>query len=404
MKKIKSFMLIILLTFFSLTITSMAAQPQLYTVTDAAYIFTDEEEAELTEKAEAVTEQFGIGVYIVTCEDYRDLSDGDVFTATQEIYHDYTMGEGEGSEGVMLLLSVNSRDYGIYYYGENCKEAFESYGYENVVNACLDDFIENDWYGGFEDYIEECSECFSEVLQLELENVVDEAKILSSDERAELQQKAEAVSKKYGVGVYIYTCEDYYDYNSEGPYEATYTIYHNNEMGEGEGRDGIILLLSMKNRKFGLFCYGKNCEYAFDKYGQLQLEKVFLDDFADNDWYGGFNDYVEECSIYLSKAADNDPVRRSPAVNIMIFVGLSLLAGLLPLQLMWKTMNPVAEKTTAKEFVSGKLNLTRNTDEFTHQTTTKRKIERSSGGGSSSSGGGSVSESGGGGSGRSGSF
>ena len=45
-------------------------------------------------------------------------------------------------------------------------------------------------------------------------------------------------------------------------------------MGEGPNRDGIMLLLSMDDRDWAMFCYGSHCEYAFNSYGQQKLEKV----------------------------------------------------------------------------------------------------------------------------------
>ena len=38
-------------------------------------------------------------------------------------------------------------------------------------------------------------------------------------------------------------------------------------------------------------------------YGQEKLEKVFFDNFGENDWYGGFEDYIKECSVYLKKSS-----------------------------------------------------------------------------------------------------
>ena len=126
----------------------------------------------------------------------------------------------------------------------------------------------------------------------QLNYVTDAAGLLREGERARLEKMAEAVSQKYRVGVYIVTVEDFRDYHADGVYKATYTIYHNYTMGEGPNRDGIMLLLSMDDRDWAMFCYGKRCEYAFNSYGQEKLEKVFLDDFRENDWYGGFEDYV----------------------------------------------------------------------------------------------------------------
>ena len=156
--------------------------------------------------------------------------------------------------------------------------------------------------------------------------VTDEAGLLSENENMMLEKMAETVSQKYGIGVYIVTVEDYRDFHSEGVYKATYTIYHEYTMGEGPNRDGIMLLLSMDDRDWAMFCYGSRCEYAFNSYGQQKLEKVFLDNFGENDWYGGFEDYVKECSVYLEKAASGKPVRASLFIPITIRIGINKLA------------------------------------------------------------------------------
>ena len=226
----------------------------------------------------------------------------------------------------------------------------------------------------------------------QLSYVTDAAGLLSENENMLLEKMAESVSKKYGVGVYIVTVEDYRDFHSEGVYKATYTIYHEYTMGEGPNRDGIMLLLSMDDRDWAMFCYGSRCEYAFNSYGQQKLEKVFLDNFGENDWYGGFEDYVKECSVYLEKASAGKPVRASLFYPLLIVIGLSLLAAAAVVAVIWQKMDTVSEKATANAYVSAGLRLTEQTDQFTHKTTSSRKIERSSSGGSSSQ-----SESGGGG-------
>ena len=233
----------------------------------------------------------------------------------------------------------------------------------------------------------------------QLSYVTDAAGLLSENENMLLEKMAESVSKKYGVGVYIVTVEDYRDFQSAGVYKAAYTIYHEYTMGEGPNRDGIMLLLSMDDRDWAMFCYGSRCEYAFNSYGQQKLEKVFLDNFGENDWYGGFEDYIKECSVYLEKAASGKPVRASLFIPILIVIGLSLLAAVVIVAVIWQKMENVSKKATANAYVSAGLQLTEQTDHFTHKTTSSRKIERSSSGGGSSH-----SESGGGGSGRSGKF
>ena len=233
--------------------------------------------------------------------------------------------------------------------------------------------------------------------EAQLYYVTDEVGLLTEDEDLQLESMAKSVSKRYGVGVYIVTVDDYQKYGTGDVFDVTYGIYHEYTMGEGENRDGIMLLLSMAERDWAMFCYGERCEYAFNEYGQEQLEDVFLDNFSEDDWYGGFEDYIEECSVYLQKAAEGRPVRESPAFYIIIMTGMSLFIAFLAVGIMWVRMKSVAKERTAAAYVAGDLNLTGQNDVFTYRTETRQKIE-------SSSSGGSRSHSGGGGSGRSGKF
>jgi uncharacterized membrane protein YgcG len=233
--------------------------------------------------------------------------------------------------------------------------------------------------------------------EAQLYYVTDEVGLLTESENIELETMAEVASKQYGVGIYIVTVDDYQNYGTGDVFEVTYGIYHDYTMGEGENRDGIMLLLSMAERDWAMFCYGENCEYAFNSYGQAELENVFLDNFGDDDWYGGFKDYITECSVYLQKAADGKPVRQSPTFGIIIATCIALYIALMIVGGIWIFMSRVAKQKTANAYIAGNLNLTGQNDVFTYRTETRTKIESSSGGGSSS-------HSGGGGSGRSGKF
>ena len=229
--------------------------------------------------------------------------------------------------------------------------------------------------------------------------ITDDAGILTASETASLEKAAQHIAQRYGVGIYLVTVNDACRIDSRGTYEAAYTYYHRNSLGAGAERNGAILLLSMNDRAFAHFYYGEKSEYAFNRYAQEQIEDTFLDNFRENDWYGGFEDYVKECNVYLEKASAGKPVRASLFFPILIVIGLSLLAAAAIVAVIWQKMDNVSEKATANAYVSAGLRLTEQTDCFTHKTTSSRKIERSS-----SSGGSSHSESGGGGSGRSGKF
>jgi uncharacterized membrane protein YgcG len=230
--------------------------------------------------------------------------------------------------------------------------------------------------------------------------VIDDAGLLSPGQMEDLDSYARQISREYECGVYIITLVDFthlgYGYDS---YEATWQIYHNNLLGYGQGHDGIILMLSMAERDYALFCDG-HAEYAFNSYGQIELENEFLDNLRNNDWYGGFSDYLKTADRYLALAAEGKPVRQSnlPKLGPAILIGVLISAVITAI--FWAQMRNVHKKHTADNYVTGHgLRLRNRTDLFLRRTRSVRRIPRSSGSSGSSGG-----RSGGGGSGRSGKF
>ena len=229
--------------------------------------------------------------------------------------------------------------------------------------------------------------------------VFDEAGLLDSSEHQALETLAGEISREQGIGIYIMTVYDYRDYGYSGDvFDTTWQIYHDRKLGMGSDRQGMILLLSMKERDYATFFYGDDTEYAFNAYGQEELEQYFLDDFKRNDWYSGFHDYLTQSRDFMQDAADGDPVRKSSMGRVLIFVAVALLLSGIITLIPYVAMKNVKRKVTAGNYIVGTgLNLTRREDRFTHQTRSVRTIQ-------SSSGSGSRSRSGGGGSGRSGKF
>ena len=258
-----------------------------------------------------------------------------------------------------------------------------------------------------------CCTAFAEAPATEpqLWNITDTVGLLTSDEDLTLEARAEEISAQYGVGIYLLILEDYSEYYDD-PYETAYQFYHGYTLGEGEDRDGVILLMSMSDRKYATFFYGPKAEYAFDAYGQELMEEEFLDDFRDDDWYDGFEDYLEVCDEYLARAEAGDPVRGDYSsaggsdgsgigTTILVCLGISAVIAMIVCLILRGKMKSVRKGTHADAYVTGSLNLTASRDQYTHTTETRTKIEHES---SDSGGGGSSACSGGGGSGRSGSF
>lgn len=227
--------------------------------------------------------------------------------------------------------------------------------------------------------------------------VTDEADILTDEEDMELETLLQGISEEHNIGVYLVAVDDYTDWGDGSVYEVTYGLYHEYTMGKGEERNGIMLLLSMEQRDFATFVYGADAEYAFSDYALQQMEEEFLPHFGENDWYTGFRAYGLTCGDYLEKAAAGEPVEEGKGMTYLIVIGVSFLISLIMATILKAGMKSVAANREADAYITRQLNLTMNSDQFTHTTKTRRKIERDSDSGSKA-------HSGGGGHGRSGKF
>ena len=227
--------------------------------------------------------------------------------------------------------------------------------------------------------------------------VIDDADLLTPEQQLELNDIARQISDSYRIGVYIMTVPNYLYYGNDYEiFDVLWNYYHDNGLGYGPNREGMILMLSMAERDYATFFYGERTEYAFDSYGQEELESYFLDDLGDNDWYHGLLNYLYASEDFLARAEAGNPVRESPWPMAVMFILIGCTISLVITLIQWSRMKNVSLSSGAAHYAAGGLKLTRRRDQFLYQNVRRRKIETSSSHGSSHSGGG--------GSGRSGKF
>ena len=234
--------------------------------------------------------------------------------------------------------------------------------------------------------------------------VIDDARLLTIEQRQELNAYAEKITETYGMGIYIMSVDDFHNYGEEPQiFDVLWNYYHDNSLGYGADRQGMILMLSMAERDFATFFYGEDTEYAFNNFGQEQLENYFLEDFGSDDWYDGFMGFLTASEDFMAKAAAGEPVRDNPWSLASVFVLIALFVSFVVTRLLWMKMANVAAQKGAKRYQTAEgLVLTKQIDQFLTQTIRRRKIESSDSGSGRS--GSSRAHSGGGGSGRSGKF
>ena len=230
----------------------------------------------------------------------------------------------------------------------------------------------------------------------DLPRVFDEADILTDEQERTLALRADEISRANGCGVYIIALDDYRDYTD------TYSLYSCDEeirtgynLGYGADNSCICLFLSMNARDYDLLTFGDFAATAFTDYGKSRLESAFLDDFSDDNWYGGLTDYLETCGSLLQSAAAGKPVDigSNPLVNVFGIVACAVL-GCIPATvfclLQKRRMQAVTKNDNANAYVpAGGIAFTYRRDQYIRTTTSRRYSPRNSGGSGGRSGGGS---------------
>ena len=214
--------------------------------------------------------------------------------------------------------------------------------------------------------------------------VWDNAGILSENEAAELDLQAWKLTQEFRCGVYIVTISNLAGIDVEA---ANQFILDEYGLGYGPDQSCVILLLAMEERKFDIMAHGYG-NIAFTDYGKEQMQERFHDEFREDDWYGGFTEYLNCCGEYLQMARQEEPFDvsgdRSPVMGLAIGILVPLIIAFAVCSV-FKSQMKTANMQEAAQFYIGQqgMVLSRESDRFLYTTRTERYIEppKSSSGG-----------------------
>lgn len=241
--------------------------------------------------------------------------------------------------------------------------------------------------------------------------IVDDADILTLAEYNDLLEEAERIAENHGFPVYVVTVDDFEDYGSSIEEAASY-IYDACELGGEEDedghREGLLMLLSMDNRKYDLNAHGQYGEYTFDYDVKGELEDAFLPEFRNNNWCSGMKEYLKAADRILTEYENGERTNASWdeddyeyedsyqddltddlfAVIPFVLIGGGLGAAITVWALL-SQLKTVENASSARNYVVDEIKLRKKQDFYV--TTTRRVVKKekkkSSGGGHSSSGG-----------------
>ena len=125
---------------------------------DDANLLTSEEQSDLEQKLDTISEELQFEVVIVT----TNTLGGKTPTAYAQDYYDYNnYGYGSNHDGILLLISMEDRDWEIVTTGYGIT-AFTDAGQRWIMDRVLDDLSYGDYAWAFDTFADQCEKYVTE--------------------------------------------------------------------------------------------------------------------------------------------------------------------------------------------------------------------------------------------------
>lgn len=222
----------------------------------------------------------------------------------------------------------------------------------------------------------------------------DSAGVLTEDEDNELEDALEELSLRQSFDVTIATVEslESVDYDSMEAYADD--LYDFCQFGYGPEMDGVLLLVSVGDRKWHISTCGYGIT-AFTDAGIQYLGQQMTPFMADGDYAGAFRTFVQWSDTYIDAARAGHPydvnnLPREPLSLMYLFLalGIGLVLAWVVVSVMKSQLRSVAFQENAASYVrEGSMNLTNSRELFlyrdVHRTEHVEAKDSDSSGGSS---------------------
>lgn len=162
MRKIKTiFLTVIFSLLFVQAWADVIQDKTISPIQDNAEILTSSEYASLFQMSNSLINNYCFGFYIVTVDSMEDFGYYSIEDFSEYIYNYYDFGYGSDRDGVMLILSMEDRDYDICAHGAMGHRTFTDYGKDKLAkNSFLPYFKNDNWAEGFEAFLIKAAEYY----------------------------------------------------------------------------------------------------------------------------------------------------------------------------------------------------------------------------------------------------
>ena len=232
------------------------------------------------------------------------------------------------------------------------------------------------------------------------ELVVDEAGLLSEEEKADLSQRAQEISQRQDCDVVIVTVNGL-GYQTAEEYADDYFDYKG--YGTGNDRSGILFLISMEDRDFAISTRGEAINAFTDNALNYIFTQKLRSSLSGNAFYQAFSAFLKASdsmlNVYRGTASDaemqeygaflsnGDPTPRQHNYvgSVIIALILGFLVAYIPMSSLKAQVKNVHKKANATGYhIKDSMHLNVSNDRYLYANTVVRVIQRapvSSGGG-----------------------
>ena len=210
-------------------------------------------------------------------------------------------------------------------------------------------------------------------------DVYDEADLLTSAEEAQLAEKLSALGSTYNAQIVGMTV------SSTNGNINTYIeeIYDSMNMGYGENRDGVLLIVCMDDREYRILSNGYAGE-AIDMDRIDAIGEAIVSDLSEGAYADAFDTFADQCAYYLDGYLNGFPFNAGK--NLIVALVIGVVAGVVVAYMLKGQLKSVRQQKKANVYIkTGSMQVTTRRDLFLYRevSRTKKASTQSSGSGSS---------------------
>lgn len=209
--------------------------------------------------------------------------------------------------------------------------------------------------------------------------IYDDAQLLTENEHANLEAQLRQISKAYDTHIVVVSLRSVNGGDADILAEA---FYDGKELGYGENRDGIMLIIMMDIRQFRILSNGA----AADALTMRRIDKItdaITPYLSDGEYYEAFDLFAEKCEYYLDGHINGFPFEHGKTLAIALLIGLVI--GLIVAFSLKSQLKSVRMQRRAHDYVRpGSMRLTKQMDLYLYRTVRRTRRENTN---SSRSGG-----------------